>query len=73
MTGMRFVPSEVELWGVYMPPLLPAAILGLAAMLLTVYLLNRYRLSRFFFFPQLVMVALTAIYTVIFGIWVFPL
>jgi hypothetical protein len=70
---MRFIPSEVELWGVYMPPLLPAAVCGLLAMMLTVYLLNRYRLSRLFFFPQLVMVALTAIYTVIFGIWVFPL
>jgi hypothetical protein len=73
MTSMSFIPSEVELAGVYMPPLLPAGILGLAAMMLTVYLLNRYRLSRFFFFPQLVMVALAAIYTVIFGIWVFPL
>ena len=71
--SMRFIPSEVEMWGVYMPPLLPAAVLGLVAMMLTVYLLNRYRLSRFFFFPQLVMVALAAIYTVIFGIWVFPL
>ena len=73
MTSMSFIPSEVELAGVYMPPLLPAGILGLAAMMLTVYLLNRYRLSRLFFFPQLVMLALAAIYTVIFGIWVFPL
>ena len=73
MTSMSFIRSEVELAGVYMPPLLPAGILGLAAMMLTVYLLNRYRLSRLFFFPQLVMLALAAIYTVIFGIWVFPL
>ena len=73
MTSMHFIPSEVELAGVYMPPLLPAAVLGLAAMMLTVYLLNRYRLSRFFFFPFLVVAAPAAIYTVIFGIWVFPL
>ena len=70
---MNFIPSEVELWGVYMPPLLPAGILGLAAMMLTVYLLNRYRWSRFFIFPQLVMLALAAIYTCIIGIWVIPL
>jgi hypothetical protein len=56
-----------------MPPLLPAVVCGLIAMVLTLYLLNRYRLSRFFFFPQLVLLALAAIYTVIFGIWVFPL
>ena len=71
--SMRFIPSEVELWGVYMPPLLPAVTCGLLAMVLTLYLLNRYRLSRFFFLPQLVLLALAAIYTVIFGIWVFPL
>jgi hypothetical protein len=70
---MNFIPSEVEIAGVYMPPLLPATILGLVAMLLTAYLLNRYRLSRFFIFPQLVMLALAAIYTCIIGIWVIPL
>jgi hypothetical protein len=70
---MNFIPSEVELWGVYMPPLLPAIVLGLLGMWLTVYLLNRYRLSRYFIFPQLVMLALAAIYTCIIGIWVIPL
>ena len=71
--SLRFIPSEVEMWGVYMPPLLPATVCGLLAMVLTLYLLNRYRLARFFYLPQLVLVALAAIYTVIFGIWVFPL
>jgi len=70
---MNFIPSEVEIAGVYMPPLLPAGILGLVAMMLTVYLLNRYRWSRFFIFPQLVMLALATIYTCIIGIWVIPL
>jgi hypothetical protein len=70
---MNFIPSEVELWGVYMPPLLPATVLGLLAMWLTVYLLNRFRWSRFFIFPQLVMLALAAIYTCLIGIWVIPL
>jgi hypothetical protein len=70
---MNFIPSEVELWGVYMPPLLPATVLGLLGMWLTVYWLNRSRLSRFFIFPQLVMLALAAIYTCLIGIWVIPL
>jgi hypothetical protein len=70
---MNFIPSEVEIAGVYMPPLLPAGILGLVVMMLTAYLLNRYRLSRYFIFPQLVMLALAAIYTCIIGIWVIPL
>jgi hypothetical protein len=56
-----------------MPPLLPATVLGLLAMGLTVYLLNRSRWSRFFIFPQLVMLALAAIYTCLIGIWVIPL
>ncbi len=73
MTSMLFIPSEVELAGVYMPPLLPAVVCGLIAMVLTLYLLNRYRLSRFFFLPFFNETATTEIYTVIFGIWVFPL
>ena len=72
MTDMRFIPSEVDLTGVYFPPLLVNGTLGVLMMLLTVYLLNRYRLSRYFFFPPLVMAALSAIYTVIFSLWVIP-
>ena len=41
-------------------------------MVLTVYLLNRTRLSRYFIFPGLVMVAITSIYTVIIGTFVIP-
>ena len=69
---MSFVPTEVDLAGVYCPPLLLAAILGLMAMVLTAYLLNRYRLSRFFMFPGLVMLAIASIYTVIIGTFVMP-
>jgi hypothetical protein len=52
--------------------MLLAGLLGTIMMLLTVYLIRRYRLSRFFIFPQLVLAALWAIYTVIFSIWVIP-
>ena len=69
---MSFVPSEVDIAGVYWPPLVVATILGIAAMVLTAYLLNRYRLSRYFIFPGLVMVAITSIYTVIIGTFVIP-
>jgi hypothetical protein len=58
------VPSEFAIGGVYMPPMLIAGILGVMLAVLTAWLLNRYRLSRYFFYPPLVFVALTVIYTV---------
>jgi hypothetical protein len=66
------IPAEVEIFGTYYPPLLLAATLGTVAMVVTVYLLNRYRLSRYFFLPEVVMLALAAIYTVIIGTFVIP-
>lgn len=64
------VPSEFAIGGVYMPPLFIAAILGTILAVLTARLLNRYRLSRYFFYPPLVFVALTIIYTVLIGTFV---
>jgi hypothetical protein len=61
------VPSEFAIGGVYMPPMLIAAILATLLAILTARLLNRYRLSRFFFYPPLVFLALTIIYTVAVG------
>ncbi len=69
---MRFVPAEVDIWGVYVPPMLVNATLGALAMLVTVYLLNRFRISRFFNFPEVVMLCLAVIYTVIFNTFLFP-
>ncbi len=66
------VPSEFAIGGVYMPPLLIAALVGTAAASLTAGLLNRYRLSRYFFYPPLVFVALTIIYTVLIGTFIIP-
>jgi hypothetical protein len=48
---MTFIPSEFAIGGVYFPPLLIAAIAGLLLASLTTRLLNRYRLSRCFFYP----------------------
>jgi uncharacterized membrane protein SpoIIM required for sporulation len=57
---------------VYFPPLLIAAIIGITLAWMTARLLNRYRLSRFFFYPPLVLIALSVIYTVIVGTLVIP-
>jgi hypothetical protein len=70
--NLRFVPAEIEIFGTYVPPLLLAATLGVLAMMLTVYLLNRHRLSRFFMLPEVVMLALTIIYTAVIGTYVIP-
>jgi hypothetical protein len=43
------IPHEFAIGGVYMPPLLVASFLGIIAAVATTQLLNRYRLSRFFF------------------------
>ncbi len=69
---MRFIPSEVAIGGVYFPPLLIAGILGVTAAVLTAFLLNRYRLSRFFFYPPLVFLALAVIYTGVIGTFFIP-
>ena len=64
---MTPTPHEFSIGGVYLPPLLVAAIFGVIAALLTAQLLNRYRLSRYFFYPPLVFLALMVIYTLLIG------
>ena len=67
---MKPIPHEFAIGEVYMPPLLFAAFLGLIAAMVTAHLLNRYRLTRYFFYPPLVFIALTIIYTVLIGTFV---
>ena len=69
---MQFIPKEFALGGVYFPPLLIASLLGVAAAALTVFFLNRYRLSRLFYYPPLVFLALAVIYTGLLGTFVVP-
>ena len=69
---MNLIPSEFAVGGVYFPPMLIAALLGLVLAWLTSHLLNRFRLSRFFFYPPLVLLALVVIYTVLIGTFVIP-
>ena len=66
------IPHDFAIGEVYMPPLLVAAFLGLFAAMLTARLLNRYRLTRYFFYPPLVFLALVAIYTIIIGTFIVP-
>jgi hypothetical protein len=69
---MNMIPKEFTIGGVYFPPLLIASTLGVLAAAATALLLNRYRLSRYFFYPPLVFIALTAIYTVLIGAVLIP-
>ncbi len=67
---MNTMPHELAVGGVYLPPLLVAVTLGTVAAILTAILLNRIRLSRYFFYPPLVFLALFTIYTVLLGTFV---
>ena len=67
---MNGYPHEIAIGGVYLPPLLVAAVLGAIAAVVTDRQLNKYRLSRYFFYPPVVFVAMTVIYTVLIGTFV---
>ncbi len=73
MVELLPIPAEVDIFGVYWPPLLLAVILGTIAMVVTIKLLNRHRLSRFFVLPEFVMLAMIALYTVIIGTFLIPI
>jgi hypothetical protein len=70
--AVDYTPSEVAIGGIYFPPLLLASILGVVAAWLTVMLLNRYRLSRFFYYPPLVFLAMAVVYTGLIGTFFIP-
>jgi hypothetical protein len=69
---MHLIPKEFTIGGVYFPPLLIASILGVTAAVLTAMALNRFRLSRYFFYPPLVFLALAVIYTCLIGTFLIP-
>lgn len=69
---MQLIPSEFIIGGVYFPPMLIAGLLGTAAAWLTTHLLNRFRLSRFFAYPPLALLALAVTYTVVLGTFFIP-
>lgn len=61
------MPHELAIGDLYLPPLLVAAVLGSIVAVVATRALNRYRLSRYFFYPPLVQLALAVIFTVIVG------
>ena len=67
---MTPIPHEFAIGGVYMPPLLIAGLFGVIAAVMTARLLDRVRLSRYFFYPPLVSLALMIIYTVLIGTFI---
>lgn len=69
---MYFISCEFNLAGVYFPPLLIAGGFGVLATWFTVMLLNHYRLSRFFYYPPLIFIALAIIYTGFIGTFIIP-
>ena len=68
---MSTIPHEIAIGGIYLPPLLIASFFGVIAAVITFRLLNRYRLSKYFFYPPLVSLSLMVIYTLLIGIFVF--
>ena len=66
------IPNEFAIGGVYLPPLLVCGVFGLLLATWTARMLNKYRLSRYFFYPPLVFVALTIVYTVLIGTFAIP-
>jgi hypothetical protein len=69
---VQYIPSEVAIGGVFLPPLLLASIFGVVAASLTVMLLNRYRLSRYFYYPPVIFLAMAVVYTGLIGTFFIP-
>jgi hypothetical protein len=70
--AMHLIPHELRLGEVFFPPMLLDVALGLVAATITARLSNRFRVSRYFYFPPLVLIALTVIYTGLFSIFLVP-
>jgi hypothetical protein len=64
------IPHEFAIGGVYLPPMLVAAAVGVALATFTGRLLNRNNWSEYLFYPPLVMLAMIVIYTVLIGTFI---
>ena len=69
---MHLIPHELRVGEVFFPPMLFDVALGLVAAAITARLSNRFRVSRYFYYPPLVLIALTVIYTGLFSVFLFP-
>ena len=64
------VPAEVQILGVYFPPLFVAIVAGLLCAMVVTQLLNLTGLSRFFWHPPLAFAALWLLATALTGLFV---
>ncbi len=64
------VPSEIQLLGIYFPPLFVAIVAGLVCAIVVARLLNLTGLSRFFWHPPLANAALWLLATALIGLLV---
>lgn len=62
-------PSELPISGVYLPPALVLALIGLVAAWIVGRFLNRTRLARYFWNPPLAFLAIWAIMTAVIGLF----
>jgi len=69
---MDLIPHEIALGGIYVPPMMLAGLVGTLLAIWVARLLNKYRLSRFLFYPPLVFVSMTVIFTVLVGTLIIP-
>jgi ABC-type uncharacterized transport system permease subunit len=69
---MDRIPREVEIRGIYFPPLLLSGILGLLLAWLTLIALYRWRWDHYVEAPAIMFLALSVIYTVIISTFVLP-
>ncbi len=67
---MLLIPKEVNFQGVYLPPVLVALAIAIAATLFTSRLLNHYRLTRFVALPRMVFLSMIAIYLVLIDLFI---
>lgn len=68
---MNPYPHELSLGDVYFSPLLLVALLAFIAALLTVTLLNKFKLTRYFYAPAYVFVAIMALYALLIdAVWI---
>ena len=70
---MNQIPHEFAFGGIFMPPLLIAGLFGTLSAVITIRLLNHYRLAKYFFYPPLVFLALAVIYTGLIGTFIIPI
>jgi hypothetical protein len=67
------VPSEVQIFGMYFPPLFVTVVAGLVFAMVVAKLLNLTGLSRFFWHPPLAFAALWLVGTALTGLFIIRL